>query len=610
MIPVENLRSSHYFRPCMMKSWITILIAAWATVLPQSGAAQVTCEAIVEKNVIEVGQTFTLTVQVSGKNLDIPDKPAVPQVAGLELVYPEPGTSSSIQIINGRRSESRSFQYLLRATAVGRWTLPPIRVSVGGEHFQTQQLTIEVVPAGSISGQNPGDTSADVFFAAVPSKREAYIGEQVVVDFKIYTRVTISQYSPTRTPSFVGFWVEEFPLRQPLEGAREVVNGKSYTSYTIKRVGVFATRAGVLELDPAEIECELRLARRKSNDPFDNFFSPFSDPFGETVTKKLATQAVPITIRNLPAEGKPDNFSGLVGQFDVASSVDRTTLRTGDALSYKIDISGAGNLRAIEEPENPFPDEFEKYPVKTQEAINKNGNIIAGSKSFEFVVVPRVSKTWIIEPFTLTFFDPGQKKYVTTRTDSITLRISEGVSTGNGPRDVALLKQDLRFLRTDAQTWTSTHRSPWVDAGLGLLMLIPPALVGWRVARKRQLARLQSDGARYRSHQASPLARKRLKEIQKLLSEGDQERFYSELNRLLNQFIGDKLNLGGLQLIRDEIADRLRRRGVSISLVEDYLRCLQWCDEARFSPSSSVGQETDKVYQLVRTTILEIDRHL
>lgn len=573
-------------------------------------AGQVTCEAIVEKNVIEVGQTLTLTIQVSGKQLDLREKPVLPALHGLELVYPEPGSSSSIQIINGRRSESRSFQYLLRARQVGRWTLAPVRVTVGGETYQTQQLTIEVVPAGAISGQSPTDVSGDVFLAAIPSKRAAYVGEQIVVDFKIFTRIAISQYSPTRTPNLIGFWVEEFPLKQPLEGVREVINGKSYTSYTIKRVAIFATRPGTLEIDPAQIECELRLSRRKTNDPFDNFFSPFGDPFGEIVTQKLSTSPISIAIRDLPSDGKPEMFSGLVGDFDVRASVDRRNLRTGEALTYRIDVSGAGNLRSMEEPENPFPEEFERYPIKISDAINKNGTLVTGSKSFEFVVIPRVSKTWAIDPFTLTYFDPRQNQYVSKTTDTLIIDVSEGPAGALAKSDVTLLKKDLRYIRTETQNWSSLNEPWWQDAWAAAFFVLPPAFVGWRLIRKGKTERLQADGARYRSLQASPLARKRLKEIQKLLDLQDHGRFYAELGRLLNQFIADKLNLSGLQLISRDIAERLRQRGISDALVDEYLRCMQLCDEARFAPSTTVLQETDKVYQLVRSTLVDIDRRL
>ncbi len=608
MIEVEKKCPARYFRRTMNIVQRTGFIVLF--LLTNRVAAQVTCEAIVEKNVVEVGQAFTLTIEVSGKQLDLREKPVLPTLTGLELVYSEPGVSSSIQIINGRRSESRSYQYLLRARQVGRWTVAPVRVSVGGETYQTQQLTIEVVPAGAISGQNPTDVSGDVFFAAVPSKRTAYVGEQIIVDFKIFTRVSVSQYSPTRTPNLIGFWVEEFPLKQPLEGVREVIDGKPYTSYTIKRVAVFATRSGTLEIDPAEIECELRLNRRKTNDPFDNFFSPFGDPFGEIVTQKFSTRPISITVRELPLDGKPDHFSGLVGEFDVRTSLDRRNLRTGEALTYRIDVSGAGNLRSLEEPENPFPEEFERYPVKVSDAIQKNGSRVAGSKTFEFVVIPRVSKAWTIEPYTLTYFDPRRNEYVTKSADTLVVEVSEGPA-GQQPRsDVALLKKDLRFIRTDPQSWVRVNAPWWQDTWAAVFFVVPPAFVGWRLLRKRNVDQLRADGVRYRSMQASPLARRRLKDIQKLLKLDDPGRFYAELSRLLNQFIADKLNLSGLQLISRDIADRLRQRGVPDHLLDEYLRCMQLCDEARFAPSPTGLQETDKVYQLVRSTLVEIDRRL
>lgn len=575
-------------------------------------AQDIRCNASVERTVIEAGESFALTVEISGDDVNVTSYPQLPVLKGLEAIYANAGESTSIQIINGKKSVSKSYQFLLRAKEIGKWTIPPISVENDGRSYATQPLTIEVVPAGAISGnQNPA-LSKEVFLAIVLSKKEAHVGEQIMVYLKIYTRVNITQYSPTKTPNFVGFWAEDFPIKQPLEPEREVLNGITYSTFTIKRTAIFPTHAGILSVDPAEIDCELRISQKGRSNLFDDFFSPFGDPFGKVVQTKLVSNSVEINVKELPGE-KPANFTGLVGSFDVTTSVDKGSLKTGEAVVYKVEISGTGNIMSAENPINPFSDDFEKYDPKSTDEINKKGNLISGKKTFEYVAVPRVSRKFEIPPFVLSYFDPATNAYVTKSSVSHVLNISAGlggVAAGAGlsKEEVAMLSKDIRFIKSDVNDWFQSGRSFVYSWWFIVLWLLPAAawLGGYQYVKTRNRSLQDVEGLKYKK--ASPLAKKRLKAAEKLMLENQVETFYSEIAKTLSGLVADKLKIPEASIMKEHLAERLRGKKVDEALIKEYIDCLHTCDEARFAPESKSKEKIDEAYKRIRTAILEMDK--
>ncbi|MBL7995003.1 BatD family protein, partial [bacterium] len=514
--------------------------------------------------------------------------------------------------INGKKSESKSYQFLLRAKEAGKWTIPSISVENNGRAYTTQPLTIEVVPAGTVSGNQNASLSKDVFLAIVPAKKEAYVGEQIMVYLKIYTRVNITQYSPTKTPNFTGFWAEDFPIKQPLEPEREVLNGVTYSTFTIKRTAVFPTHSGTLSIDPAEIDCELRIAKKGRSNMFDDFFSPFGDPFGQVVQTKLVSNSVEIKVNELPPE-KPANFTGLVGNFEVTTSVDKASLKTGEAVVYKVEISGTGNIMSAETPSNPFSDDFEKYDPKSSDEINKKGNLISGKKTFEYVAVPRASRQFEIPPYLLSYFDPAANKYITKSSTPHTLNITAGaggIASGAGlsKEEIALLSKDIRFIKSDVDDWFQSERSFVYSWWFILLWIFPAgAWLGGNLFLKRRARSLQDvEGMKYRK--ASPLAKKRLKAAEKLMKDNKVDTFYSEIAKTLSGLVADKLKIPEASLMKEQLEERFREKRVDEALIKEYLDCLHMCDEARFAPESKSKEKIDEAYNRIRSAILNMDK--
>ncbi|MBX7152359.1 BatD family protein [bacterium] len=597
-----------------MKTYFFFLIISFCFTKALVGQ-DVRCEATVDRTTIEAGETFTLSIEVSGNDVDVRGIPELPALKGIELLYPNPGESTSIQIINGRKSESKSFQFFLRASQTGRWTIPPVSVNNAGKEYHTQAITIEVVgknssgSAGSVSGRE-----ADVFFAAVAAKKEAYVGEQVMVEFRIYSRVPVTQYSPTKVPNFPGFWAEEFQLKEPIQAERVTINGKTYSSYTIKRMAVFPTHSGDLNIEPAEIECELRIPRKNKGNLFDDFFTPFNDPFGEVVTKKFSSDTIRIHVNDLPIDGKPSDFSGLVGTFDVKTTIDKTQLKTGEAVLYRVEIYGIGNIKSVNAPENPFNEEFEKYPVKSSDEILKNGNIVSGKKFFEFVAIPRTSRTYEIPEYTISYFNPETKKYEFKSAQGHTLVIEQGrgmTAAGNlSKEEVALIAKDIRFIKTSPENLTATYGPIYTRWWYILLLLGPLGLTLVAFVYQRYQAQQNSDAVKLKYRKASPMAKKRLNQAEKLLKARQLETFYAEVAKTLTGLIADKLGISEAGIMTDTLVTMLREKKIDGQLIDDYVACLQLCDQARFSFDRNVPEKVESVYERIRDAIFNMDKAL
>ncbi len=567
------------------------------------------CQASVERSVIEAGEQFTLTIEISGGDLNITGLPQLPALKGLEAMYTGAGESTSIQIINGVKRESKTYQFLLRAKETGRWTIPPVSVYHNNRPYASQSLTIEVIPSGSISGTQSAAAAGDVFLVMVVSKKEAYVGEQISALLKIFTRVSVTQYSPSKVPNFVGFWAEDFPIPQTLQADKEVINGVNYSSYTIKRSAIFPTHAGKLTIDPAEINCELRVPRKNKGSLFDDFFT---DPFGQVVETKLQSKPVEIVVKELPAASKPVNFSGLVGNFEVRSSVDKSAIKTGEAVTYKIEISGTGNLISAAAPPNPFTDDFEKYNAKATDDINRTGSQIAGKKIFEYVAIPRVSRVFEIPEYTLTYFDPFTKKYVSKSTAGMSLTVGQGASAASvsptlSKEEVALLVQDIRYIKTETGRQTSNKNFiiAWWFIGLWILP-IGLWIGGYRLQKQREQMALDADAVKYRK--ASPLAKKRLKSAEKLMRHNQIDTFYAEIAKTLTGLVADKLKIPEASIMSEDLRRKLSDKNVDEIVIKEYLKCLQICDEARFAPESKTKERMGEVYLQIRSAIFNMDK--
>ncbi|MCJ7813376.1 BatD family protein [bacterium] len=588
----------------------------------QVGAADdLNVKSYIDRSVIGLNQQFILSVEISGGGANSAPNPEIPPMDDFATLLGS-GSSQNIQLLNSVMSISKTINYYFQATAIGKYTIDPVTVTWNGKTYSTDPIAIEIQQASKPLQSTPkqdapveetGLAESDLFLKAIVNKKQVYQNEPVVVTYKIYTIVNISEVGLAKTPSTGGFWIEEFPLDRQLQTSTEIVGGKQYTVATIKKMALFPMSSGIKTIDPLAVDCEVSV-RQSSGNLFDDFFN---DPFfSRTVQKRIQSETVTVNVLPLPEEGKPADFSGVVGKFIISGWVDKTNVETNEAVSYQIKIEGDGNIQALPEPDVSFPADFEIYPPKVAEYIDRTGSIVSGNKTYEFVFVPRAAGVQKIKPVQFHYFDPTEKKYNTIQTKEIVIQVVRGkdmittVSSGLTKEEVQLLGQDIRFIKTEISSIRKIGYLFYEQMYFWIIMVFPLfGLIGALVYR-RHINRLQGDRAYARERRANRLAKKRLSTTKSLLKPSTQKAFYAEMGRALMGYLGDKLNIDEAGMMTDDVRKLLNKKGVEEKDVELIFDCIRICDMRCFSPSDLDEDEMKVFFQKVQLAIRHVDKRL
>ena len=595
-----------------------VLSLGTGSVASPAVAQEVSARAYLSNSQVGVGQQFVVNVEVSGAQ-GVDRDPELTDMAAFS-VYLGSGSSSSVQMSGGRTSVTFTVQYRFQATRAGTFTIGPVEVLAGGGALTTEPLTLTVsdapVPQGGPSGgpgaRDRGIAPEDLFVEAVPSRLRVYENQPVVVDYRIFTRVNVSSYSITQLPPATGFWVEEYPpVREPVVG-QTVRDGVQYTTATLRKVALFPTGPGTRTLEPLGIEAQVRV-RRSAFDPFEDFFGRGS-LLNSAISTAAASRPVEIEVLPLPA-GRPENYTGFVGELDVTATLDRDSVRVSDAVTLTVVVSGRGNLRMLAEPEVEIPPGFEAFPPEVSERVDRTDAGVSGRRTYEYVLVPRVPGVGAIPPIELAYFDPEDEAYEVAASGALAVEVT-GVAA-DGPlgagrvrAGVEELRTDIRFIRIGSPALVLANRPLSAHPLFWVVLLVPLAAVGGAVGARRHRDRLRGDIAYARSRRASKVARKRLAEARKLAGGEDVRAFYAEAGHALEGFLADKLNIAAAGMIRDEVRGRLGAQGIGAEAADPYLECLEECDRQRFAPPTASSEERARFLGRVESAMAAMGEHL
>jgi hypothetical protein len=561
-------------------------------------AQDISFTASVDKNQLAVGEqfelTFTLNGATGGKNFRAPSLNDFLTLSG-------PNSSTNMQFINGQMSSSVSYSYVLQPRSEGKFTIGQATIEAGGKQYQSQPITLVITKGTSKPkqqtrtneeadiGQQIGD---NLFLKAIVDKPKVYQGEQVTVTYKIYTRVNIANYNITKLPAYTGFWSEDLDVPKQIQLSNEVINGKQYRVGTVKKVALFPQRSGTLEVEPMELTCVVQVqTRSRSRDFFDQFFN---DPFfGNTrnVNHPVGSDAVKLNVLPLPANA-PLDFKGVVGKFSMEAWVDKRQTKTNEAVTLKIKITGRGNLKLIESPTIQFPSDIEHYDPKLSDNISSAGGVISGSRTFEYLLIPRHPGEQKIPSFPFSYFDTDKKSYATLTSPEFTLAVERGAeyvsgrSSGLSREDVKLLGEDIRFIKSgNISLYRKGER--FIGTPVFYTLLVSPivAFVGF-ITFVRRREKVMGDVLSLRTRKARKMALRRLSEAEKHLKQSKKEQFYTEISRALWGYVSDKLGIPPADLSTDTIRTSLESGGISSDSIQKLLRTIEQCDFARFAPAT------------------------
>lgn len=562
-------------------------------------------------DVVAVNEQFNVTFIIEGEKS--PSDFQWSSGDDFQLVWgPQKGSSSSIQIINGKRSSSHqtTFTYILIPKATGTFQLPAATALLSGDRISSTQASIQVVSDGASSsqssGQNGGKSSGggqtsstgsgeissnDLFMRLSLSRTEVVIGEPITATLKIYQRANVVGFENAKFPTFNGFWSQETYVPNNIEFKRESLDDKIYNTAVLRTYVLIPQQSGTITIDPAELVClvNIRTAPSTSNSLFDSFFQ---DEY-RTIRKRVTTPAVKVKVNPLPA-GQPASFGGGVGNFGISARLTTDNLKTHDAASLIITVSGRGNVALLEEPKVNFPPDFEVYDTKTTENTDKSNGGTSGSKSFEYPFIPRSHGDFTIDSVEYSYYDVNAGKYVTLRTEPLHVKVAKGkggdstpvttVNSGVERKDVKSLADDIRFIFT-GKPGLSGSGSFFVGSVFFWILLALMILGATSVYLAfRKVAAMRADVAGTKNRRATKMAQKRLKLAGEYLDKNLYTAFYEELHKALIGFVSDKLNMDMSEISKDNIASALTEGGVSEEQTKAFTDLLDACEFARYSP--------------------------
>lgn len=582
------------------------------------------------KKQVVVGERFQVVFEANadGRNFTAPSFEGFSVLGG-----PFTSTSSSISMVNGSvtRTTRNSYTFALQASQEGTFHIGSASLTVSGNKITSEPFDIKVLPddgssssssggysSGGHSGQgqqsqstnDPQVSGKDLFLKVIPSKKTAYVGDQIVLTYKLYTKVPVSSLSIQKAPAYAGFWTKDISDNNggSLRQTTEYINGVEYTVAEIQKIILVPQRAGILTLDPMTLECIAQIRtqnnRQRSMDPFEAFFNdPFFNRNITNVQKTLNSQSFSIEVKSLPVAGKPDSFAGAVGNYTFNSEIDKSELNTNEAVTLTLTVSGTGNIELLQLPTPVFPPDFEVYDPKVSTSMNNTAQGMKGTKKAEYLVIPRRAGKFTIPATEFSFFNPSTETYQTLSSNAYELTVMKGKDTdqdggvyASNQEDIKYLGSDIRHIKSDDAKLRSKNSvffasSLYYVILLGLLVVFIALLFA---LKKR--AEMTKDTAANRNRKADKVAQGRLKRAAQYLKDKDQDKFYVEMSQALWGYIADKLGIERSKLSMDTVSETMKEKSVPDELTQQFVDTLNNCEFARFAPGTA-EEKMDDLYQ-------------
>ncbi len=576
-------------------------------------ADEVVFRAQAPKQVV-VGRPFQLTYSVNQRSRDL----RAPEFTDFDVLSgPYTSTSSSTSFVNGKRTSSfeQTYTYMLMAQKEGTFTIGPATVKVDGENIQSNGVRIQVLPEdeetspqpspqgrGQSSGQSSSQSSANqggsvssenLFVRTIASKTRVHEQEALMVTYKLYfANVDVAQLTNnTKLPEFTGFLKQELEQGE-IQTELEHYNGRNYQTAVLYRTILYPQHSGDIKIDPANFEAVLRVqVQQRPRSIFDDFFGSYTN-----VTRMLTAPGVTIHVAALPG-GKPAGFSGGVGRFTLTPTISQTELQTNDAVTIRLDISGSGNMKLLKTPAIEWPEGFEPYDPKVTNNFNTTTAGVSGTKSIEYLAIPRSAGEYTIPAVHFSYFDIDEKKYKTLSTPEYTIRVKRGAgeasSAGEQPsgvvsytqkEDIKQLGSDIRYIDTKLAESRKTKVESYSYLWLWYVIPLIIAMVLLVVLRKQ--IKEAADITRMRYKHANKVAQKRLKAAAAALKANDKDHFYEEIERAAWTYLSDRLSIPTADLNKENIASILRQKGVAEERIQEVMSVLSTAEFARYAPAT------------------------
>lgn len=614
----------------------------------------------------KIGVRDQVQVQFTLRDAENPQSITPPSTNDFAIVGgPYQSTSSSTQVANGHyvTSQAITLTYVLQPRHEGTFTIPPvIAKDAAGHSFQSNAITIQVVP-GTMQQQqrrqasrfdpfgddddvmammqrmqqmqqqqmqaiqqmqqrraqqqqmpaqpqqpqqdvpvNDDEVKKDLFIRVAADKSKVHLGEQVTISYKLYSRIPM-QMGISKLPSLNGFWTQDFDIPKQAKPTEEVVDGKKYQVFLLKKSAIFPQQTGTLELDPAEAKGVARIVqqvKRRMSDMMDPFGAGtlmmndpvFNNTFYNTLAYKdvqvhLKSTPIKITVTDLPEKGKPEDFGGAVGKFSIASKIDKQDLTTDDVATFTLNISGSGNLKLIETPKLVLPNGLNTYDPVVIDTITGRSTTISGSKIISYVITPNAPGDYDVPSISFTYFNPQSGTYTTEHTQPIRLHVKPGKMGGSKPGGPVAYQDIHEIVKQPIYRLISKHNPLLFTAGYWSMYAMPLLAFIGMIVWKRKEEEEAKDTIGLRRKRANKIALQRLLTAKKLLDKQDKKPFYEEISKAIWLYLSDKLSIPLSALSRETAKEAMTARRVPETLQKSVEDVIWECETALYATGGS-----------------------
>ena len=555
-----------------------------------------------DKNPALVGEQILIKFTVNAKAKDFKS----PNFQGLRILSgPNSSSSSSYSFVNGEsKSEiTTTYSYYVSASKEGNYTISSASVNANKKTISSNPLTIKVVKGKK---QENNNIEKNLFITVNTTKKNIIVGEQIIVSYKLHTRLELENTELSQLPNLNGFWKKD--LESSSRFKREVIDGIPYNTAIIKKTVLTAQKSGKLEIDPIKVTCSIRITnQRNRRDPFANFFNTYN-----VKEEIISSKKITINVKDLPSP-KPSNFSGGVGNFEISSKTDKNELNANDALTYTIKLTGTGNIELIKPFVIDFPKDFEVYDPKITEKIFQGGNK-RSIKTFEYLLIPRYKGDYKIPSYNFSFFDTKQKKYVTKKTQVHNINVlksnnDEGNITSFSQQKIESINNDINYIKNSTIFSEKTNQTISLNVLYFLfflpliLMVLLSIILSFR--NKNPLNLID------KKHKlAKKIASKRLKKAKEFLNTKNYDGFYEEIEKSLWGYFSDKFKVDIINLSKDSINDYFTKYEISKDVKNQFIDLINSCELERYSPASNKSEQVNSLLSEAEKIIINVEAEL
>ncbi|QLE01333.1 protein BatD [Galbibacter sp. BG1] len=585
---------------------VTFFIAFSGMLFSQEEGVQF--EANVSKDKLGVNERLRIefTMNKDGDNFTPPD------FSGFRVVM-GPNQSISNSWINGKRSFSKSYSYILTPNGKGTFTINQAKVEIDGDTYKTQPVRITVTEA--VNDPNAPPSANDIaddnlHLVAEVSKANPYLNEAVSVVYKLYVspRINVSNFIPKANPKYNNFWSQDIKVTR-FQVENGTYQGKQYRYVVLKRVVLYPQKTGTLDLEPLSLDVTVDVPTNRR----DIFGGQLYTQTHKTVTAGQRS----INVKPLPEKGKPAGFTGAVGKFDFDVVLSKKDLKANESLTAKVKVSGNGNLKLFNLPKLTLPSSLEVYEPEFDENISTSLAGMKGSITDNYTIVPQYRGKYPIPTITFSYFDPEEEAYKSITSQQSLINVYEGPSSAadlasntnennSAKQPVAANANQFRFIKLNTDLYPKSSSSFFGSILFYILLLAPLLLIPIAILIGKRRAAMAGDVVGNRVRKANRLAKKYLSEAKRNL--GNKEAFYESLERALHNYLKAKLKIVTSEFSKEKISELLRSKNVEAQVVDDFIALLKSCELARYSPSTLAEMESD--YHKAAEVISLIDKQL